>query len=95
MKVPTIASTFWKPSTVLIVDRRAGRDHQRRRVGDVDRLVVDRIDDAGAGDGDEHLAGQQTRGDRRGFAAGVVVERVGRAAAVQEQHGAMPRRPVR
>ena len=88
MKVPTIALTFWKPSTLLIDDRRAGGDHQRADVGDVDLLVVDRVDDAGAGDGDEHFAGKQARRDGRNLAAGVVVQRVGAGAAVQEQHGA-------
>ena len=60
VKVPTMALTFWKPSTVLIVTARAGGDHQRADVGDVDLAVVDRVDDARAGDGDEHFAGKQT-----------------------------------
>src|SRR5208337_1487156 len=53
--------------------RRAGGDHQRASVGDVDLRVIDRIDDARAGDGDEHFAGQETRGDRRRLTARVVV----------------------
>ena len=58
VNVPTIASTFWKPSTRVDRHRRPWRDHQRTDVGDVDLLVVDRVDDARAGDGDQHFAGQ-------------------------------------
>ena len=69
--------------------RRARRDHDWRRADDVDVLVVDRIDDACAGDADEHFTGKQARRDGWGFAASVVVQRVGPGAAVQEQHGAV------
>ena len=65
VKVPTIASTFWKPSTVLIVTAGPGRDHDRGRVDDVDLLVVDRVDDARAGDAD--------RAPRRASRPGVIV----------------------
>ena len=58
-------------------------------VGDVDLLVIDRVDDARAGNGNEHFAGQQSRRDGRDLAAGVVVERVGAGTAVQEQHRAV------
>ena len=89
VKVPTIESTFWKPSTRVDGDRRPGGDDQWAGVGDVDHLIVDGVDDAGAGDGDEYLARKEAGRDARHLAAGVVVQGVGRAAAVQEQDGAV------
>ena len=67
VKVPTIALTFWKPSTLLIVTAGPGVITSGLDVGDVDLLVVDRIDDARAGDRDEHFAGKQARRDGRAF----------------------------
>ena len=58
MNVPTIASTFWKPSTLLMKTAGPGVITSGADVDDVDLLVVDRVDDARAGDGDEHFAGQ-------------------------------------
>ena len=94
MNVPVIALTFWKPSTVLIVRGQARGDPRRAGVDDVDRLVVDGVDRAEAGDADEDAA--VTVGlDRRGLAARVVEQRVDAAGAVGvDEVWSIPRMPI-
>ena len=51
-------------------------------------LIINRVDDASTGYRNQDLAGNQAGRDGWNLAAGIVVERVGARAAIQEQDGA-------
>ena len=88
VKVPTICIDVLEALGGGQRDRRPRGDYQRARVSNVDVLIINRVDDASTGYGNQDLAGKQAGRDGWNLAAGIVVERVGARAAIQEQDGA-------
>ncbi len=68
--------------------RQAGLRSDRRRIVDIELLVIECVDRPSSEDGDEHLAREEAGRDRRHQAARVVVQRVGAGAAVEDERRA-------